>query len=618
MFEVESRGIESTSPISKEVIPDAANYYSRLDAVSLFHWEEHCTECAAPACYSSCSLYEPRKDGKCRRFSEGIVPLDGVNSLYTSAVAVKFKRWGSLMAKADVRMFPLGSVKKLAKKISMLERLGFIMPDGGVTVAGRKAPMTRLIHRLKMRMIRKAAPNSALAPTHFVAEVFNPSEQILIFVLTIRASTGEKMKTPFQRRIEVDTGFSRIRIEFSDISRFISLGTPSYYTITPEIDETSVVTVNAYFGFIGYVCEQHKSEHFADTPIPVAAPDAKPVKSVKIVVWDLDNTLWQGTLVEDGIDGVALREEAKALLLMLDKRGIVNSIASKNDPSLAMSALTHFGIAEYFIFPKIGWQPKSEALREIVADFDVGEDTIAFVDDQPFERQEVLQVLPKVRVYDACEVPSLGDRAEFNPPLSAESSSRRQFYAKQALRKDAQQGFSGEYVDFLRSCQIELSIRTPTAANIERLHELVQRTNQLNFSGKKYDIDELRAILESPALDKFQLSCCDRFGDYGTIGFAIVDPDNMTLTDMMFSCRVQSKAVEHSFLSWLASYYSEKTRHTGLTVRYTKTERNGPAARVLTDIDFRVISSEGSSSHYYIDFEALQAFHSPITVVRGS
>lgn len=618
MFEVEVRGRKSIRSPFIEVIPDAVSYYSRLAAASLFHWEEHCTECAAPACYSSCSLYQPRKDGKCRRFSEGIVPLSGINSLYTAAVSVKFKRWGSLMAKADVRLFELGNIKKLSRKISLLESIGFFTPDGKLTISGRKAPFTRLIHRLKMSVIRNAASDSEFLPTHFILEVFNPSDRPLFLVLTIRASAGEKMKTPFQKRIEVAPGFSRTKITFCDISKFISIGTPSYYTVTPEIDEASITTVDAYFGFIGYVCEKDSSWRSADKGNAAEESGSKATKAVKIVVWDLDNTLWKGTLVEDGIDGVVLRQEAKDLLLKLDGRGIVNSIASKNDLSLAMSALAHFGIAEYFVFPKISWQPKSEALREIITDFDVGEDTIAFIDDQPFERQEVLQVLPKVRVYDACEVPGIGDRAEFNPPLSSESSSRRQFYAKQALRKDAQQGFSGEYVDFLRSCHIELSIKTPTAADIARLHELVQRTNQLNFSGKRYDIDALRSILESPALDKFQLSCRDRFGDYGTIGFAIVEPDNMVLTDMMFSCRVQSKAVEHSFLSWLASYYYEKTRHTGLTVRYTKTERNGPAARVLTDIDFRLISSEGSSSHYYIDFEALRAFHSPITVVRGS
>lgn len=106
----------------------------------------------------------------------------------------------------------------------------------------------------------------------------------------------------------------------------------------------------------------------------------KEKQSIKCVVWDLDNTLWDGILLEDS--SVTLREDALSALQTLDERGILLSIASRNDHDAAMAKLTELGIQEYFLYPEINWNAKSSSIENIARNLNIGLDTFAFVDDQ--------------------------------------------------------------------------------------------------------------------------------------------------------------------------------------------------------------------------------------------
>src|SRR5208282_1794013 len=150
-------------------------------------------------------------------------------------------------------------------------------------------------------------------------------------------------------------------------------------------------------------------------------------------------------------------------------------------------------------------------------------------------------------------------------------------------RHQVAQSFGENYMEFLEHCQIELTIQPMTEANLERVHELTQRTNQMNFSGNRYDRDVLRKILSNPHLDTFVLSCEDRFGSYGVIGFSIVDRREPRMTDLMFSCRIQSKRVEHAFLAWLIRKYIDETGN-DFYADYRMTPRNAPSGKVFADL----------------------------------
>jgi FkbH-like protein len=275
----------------------------------------------------------------------------------------------------------------------------------------------------------------------------------------------------------------------------------------------------------------------------------------------------------------------------------VNSVVSKNNEAEAMEQLRAFGLADYVVFPKINWGPKSASVGQLIEDFNVGADTIAFIDDSEFERAQVAASHPQVRVYLHTDFADLLARPEFNPPISPESSKRRQFYRNQGERRAAEETFSGEYEEFLRQCAIALHIDASPIADVSRVHELVQRTNQMNMSGSRYSRDELKALLDRPEIDHFCLSATDRFGDYGMIGFCLVDTRTPRVVDLMFSCRIQAKRVEHAFLEHLMSHYAAKGRDT-LQVRYVRSARNQQVGSVFRDLAFGEVETHGNETIY--------------------
>lgn len=111
-------------------------------------------------------------------------------------------------------------------------------------------------------------------------------------------------------------------------------------------------------------------------------------QKIKCVVWDLDNTLWDGILTEG--DDVQLRDGIIDIIKTLDERGILQSVASKNNFEDAYKKLEELGVAEYFLYPQINWNPKSEAVKKIAENINLGIDSFAFIDDSEFEREEVL------------------------------------------------------------------------------------------------------------------------------------------------------------------------------------------------------------------------------------
>ena len=144
-------------------------------------------------------------------------------------------------------------------------------------------------------------------------------------------------------------------------------------------------------------------------------PKETAIKTIKCIVWDLDNTLWDGVLLEDNT--VSLRANVATIIEALDSRGILQSIASKNEATRAIQKLREFGLLDYFLYPQINWNSKVSSLKVIAQSINVGLDSIAFIDDQPFEREEVSFSLPEVLCIDAIKVDSLLDMPEMNPSV---------------------------------------------------------------------------------------------------------------------------------------------------------------------------------------------------------
>ena len=281
-------------------------------------------------------------------------------------------------------------------------------------------------------------------------------------------------------------------------------------------------------------------------------------KTMKLLVWDLDNTLWEGTLLEG--DRLRIREGLVATLKALDERGILHSVASKNDHDLAMAKLKEVGLDEYFLYPQVNWNSKAANIRTIVESLNIGMDTVAFIDDEPFEREEVKHTLPEVLTIDARELEGLSARPEFNPLfITDDSARRRKMYRADIDRKRAEGEFVGPSEEFLATLEMEFTIAPAQEEDLKRAEELTVRTHQLNTTGYTYSLAELDILRQS--LDHLLLVATldDRFGTYGKIGLALIEKATEAWTIKLFlmSCRVMSRGVGTVFMNHILNLARE-------------------------------------------------------------
>jgi FkbH-like protein len=262
------------------------------------------------------------------------------------------------------------------------------------------------------------------------------------------------------------------------------------------------------------------------------------------LVWDLDDTVWDGVVLE-GDDPVPV-PAAVATLNTLDERGILHAAASRGEPEVASAHLTKHDLAEMFVVLQVNWDAKSESVRRVAEALNIGLDTIAFIDNDPLERAEVSGALPMVRCYSADEAGRLSSLPEFQPEArTTEARQRRTMYRVEAARQDAETHHAGPSAEFLASLDLQMTVREATAENLARAHELTVRTHQLNTTGWTADMDELRRLCESPTHEVLVADLTDRFGPYGTIGLALsaVTPSQSVLKLLLMSCRVMSRGV---------------------------------------------------------------------------
>jgi methoxymalonate biosynthesis protein len=295
--------------------------------------------------------------------------------------------------------------------------------------------------------------------------------------------------------------------------------------------------------------------------------------TVKCLIWDLDETLWRGTLLEDG--DVQLSAEVREVIEGLDSRGILQSVASRNDHDQAWAKLEQLGIAEYFVAPRIGWGRKSDAVREIAEELSFAPRTIAFVDDLPTERAEVEFHLPEVRCYPAEQAAELLGLAEFTPAtVTPDARRRRETYQAGYRRESARDGFAGGDEEFLRSLELVLRIEPAGEEAIARVHELTLRTSQMNATGVHYSAASLRRLLDDPRHEVLVTTLGDRFGSHGAVGVILLEKHDAVwhLKLLATSCRVVSFGTGAVLLRWLTDRAARAGVH--LAADFRRTDRN--------------------------------------------
>lgn len=275
------------------------------------------------------------------------------------------------------------------------------------------------------------------------------------------------------------------------------------------------------------------------------------LEPVRLVIWDLDETFWNGTLTEGG---VTMREDTRSIVIELAGRGIMSSICSKNDFETVKAVLVEAGIWDYFIFPSINWEPKGVRIASLIDAVQLRPPTVLFIDDNPMNLNEARHYCPDVQTADEKFIPEILGHALFKGKPDS-GLSRLQQYKLLEKRKLDEMSAGGDNTEFLRSSNIRVTIDHDIEANLDRVIELINRTNQLNFTKRRLseNINEARKELLAEVSD-YRKQCGvvkvrDNYGDYGIVGFYAVSGgvSRSRLLHFCFSCRILNMGVE----TWL-------------------------------------------------------------------
>jgi FkbH-like protein len=324
----------------------------------------------------------------------------------------------------------------------------------------------------------------------------------------------------------------------------------------------------------------------------------------KVIVSDLDGTMWHGIVGDVGPEGVdvgndfpgnAYREYQRTLL-DFKAQGIVLCLCSKNDEDVALRVFReHRDMIirlDDLVAWRIGWGPKPVAIRELAEQLNLGLDSFVFLDDSIHERAAVREALPQVLVPELPDDPVLRPAflrslCELWPLTLTETDLTRTAQYQAERHRDELRAEAGNNLDkFLTSLEQVLRIRTPSAGDWGRLAQMHQRTNQFNMTTRRYDEAALRKFHEQ-GYRIYLGSLADRFGDQGVIIAAVVAPEGNVwrLDTFLMSCRVFGRLVERAFIAHIAA----EARAAGaskLLGEYIATERNHPYAHGFQVIGF--------------------------------
>jgi len=268
---------------------------------------------------------------------------------------------------------------------------------------------------------------------------------------------------------------------------------------------------------------------------------------VKLVVWDLDETFWQGTLSEEGITPIPRNSE---IVRELSTRGIINSISSKNEYQQTKAKLIELGIWDYFVFPSISFGPKGKAVAELIEAAALRADNVLFLDDNPMNLEEVKFFNPGIMTShpkDALE--GLLDHPHLKGKPDPELTRLKQYrFLQDKFETRSASTLSNE--EFLRASNIRIQIDHDIDANFDRVIELINRTNQLNYTKQRLEtpetLAEFREQLNAFGYYAGSVRAVDNYGDYGLIGFFLMQrrAKFKRLVHFAFSCRTMNMGIE--------------------------------------------------------------------------
>jgi FkbH-like protein len=382
---------------------------------------------------------------------------------------------------------------------------------------------------------------------------------------------------------------------------------------------------------------------------PVAAPGygdlaarliaAQRGRSFKCVVLDLDNTLWGGVIGDDGLEGIrlgqgsALGEAYVSFQLYvrdLARRGIILAVCSKNDPENARAPFERhpdmvLKLADIACFVA-NWSDKAGNLRAIAEQLSIGIDSLVFVDDNPFERNIVRRELPMVAVPELPEDPAyyadtVADAGYFEAlQVTTEDFERGGQYQANLARENLRASHT-DLEGYLRSLGMELRWQPFDRVGLQRIVQLINKTNQFNLTTRRYTESEVLEIMETPGALTLQLRLVDQFGDNGIIGIVIGKPGAggmLRLDTWLMSCRVLGRQVEEATMNVTAEQ-ALALEATSLLGEYIPTKKNGMVREHYAKLGFKPLGMEPEgTSRWEMDLASYQPFPTFIKIIRSA
>ncbi len=356
--------------------------------------------------------------------------------------------------------------------------------------------------------------------------------------------------------------------------------------------------------------------------------------SKKLIVCDLDDTLWGGIVGENGWEGVALGghdpvgesfAEFQRALKALKNSGIILGIVSKNDEGTALAAIRENPEMVLkdsdFAGWRINWLDKATNIRELVEELNLGLDSVVFIDDNPAERARVKESLPLVHVPEwpadkmlytqALHALRLFDR----PGVTDEDLGRTEMYVAERQRTESRSS-SVSMEDWLASLQLKVTYEPLGPGNIKRAAQLFNKTNQMNLTTRRMTEAELLAWGKEKNHAMYAYRVADRFGDYGLTGLAAVEVNGgeAVVTDFLLSCRVMGRGVEKGMLTTLLDF-AKKLGAKKTTAKYIETKRNKPCLDYFRDESG--LEKNAAGTEYWWDHSSEFPTPSHILLMQG-
>lgn len=339
----------------------------------------------------------------------------------------------------------------------------------------------------------------------------------------------------------------------------------------------------------------------------------------KVIVLDCDNTLWSGVVGEDGVAGIRLEPphlELQKFVVAQQRSGMLVCLCSKNNEQDVMDVFAQrpdmLLKMEHIVAHRINWSPKSQNIRTLAEELNVGLDSFIFLDDDAAVCAEVRANCPDVltvHLSDAGRIPTTLEHlwAFDKLQVTSEDAKRTDLYRKNVERERVRKT-APTFQHFLQGLELHIDIRPLSAEDVARVSQLTLRTNQFNLTTIRRSETEIRQLIVGGGCEGLTVRVSDRFGDYGLVGAILYKSDATSLVaeSFLLSCRVLGRGVEHKIISRLGAIAAERgLRHVAL--EFVPTAKNQVASEFLESTLGQFCETNATSRVYRIPAEEAAA-----------